>query len=355
MNDMRTLLTDTARRIFEDQCTQDILDAAQKGQWAQGLWDVLDEAGFTQVAVAETPAESRERWGDALALLREAGFYAVPLPLSEMFLASSLVTRAQKAIPAGLLTMGDPTKSRVRVNRRGSQWVASGTVARVPWARFAAQVLVAVHDADETRWALIPVAAGQLQEDNNLAGEPRDTLTLHEVAVAADRLYALPPEMDTATIYRLGAATRIMMMAGALDRVLALTLRHAQERTQFGRPIGRFQAIQQEIAMMAAEVAAAIASADAVAGIEESGGDDALAVAAAKVRAGQACGVAAATAHQVHGAMGFTEDYRLHHFTQRLWSWRDEYGNEAFWAKKLGHMLIAGGADTMWAQISAAP
>lgn len=352
MNEMRTLLADTARRIFEDRCTPEILSAAQHGQWAQSLWDVLEEAGFTQVSVAETPAEGGERWGDALALLREAGFYAVPLPLSEMFLAASLITQAGGVIPEGLLTLGDPAQSRMTLNRRGQHWFASGTVARVPWARFAAHVMVAVQDADELRWAIIPIADGKLQWDNNLAGEPRDTITLQDVEVPEDRLDVLPSGMDAKTVYRLGAATRIMMIAGALDRVLALSVLHAKERTQFGRPIGRFQAIQQEIAIMAAEVAAAMASADAVLGIEERGNDDTLAVAAAKIRVSQACGAVSAAAHQVHGAMGFTEEYRLHHFTQRLWSWRDEYGNEGFWAKKLGQILISGGADAMWSQIS---
>ena len=72
------------------------------------------------------------------------------------------------------------------------------------------------------------------------------------------------------------------------------------------------------------------------------------AVAAAKVRVGEAAGAGAAVAHQVHGAMGFTFEHRLHQFTRRLWSWRDEYGQESEWAIRLGRLVAADGADALW-------
>ena len=44
---------------------------------------------------------------------------------------------------------------------------------------------------------------------------------------------------------------------------------------------------------------------------------------------GEAAGIGAAIAHQMHGAIGFTQEHQLHYLTRRLWSWRDEFGNEA--------------------------
>jgi acyl-CoA dehydrogenase len=46
--------------------------------------------------------------------------------------------------------------------------------------------------------------------------------------------------------------------------------------------------------------------------------------------------VVARLAHQIHGAIGVTEEHRLRQVTLRLWSWREEYGNEAFWEARLG-------------------
>jgi acyl-CoA dehydrogenase len=130
-------------------------------------------------------------------------------------------------------------------------------------------------------------------------------------------------------------------------------VQYAGERVQFGRPIGRFQAVQQNLAVLAGQAAAATAAAEAA--IEAAAqGLDALAIAAAKIRAGEAAGIGAAIAHQVHGAIGFTQEHSLHHATRRLWSWRDEFGSEAFWSRKLGATVAAAGADRLWQSITAA-
>jgi alkylation response protein AidB-like acyl-CoA dehydrogenase len=73
-----------------------------------------------------------------------------------------------------------------------------------------------------------------------------------------------------------------------------------------------------------------------------------LFIAAAKIRAGQSAGKAAELAHQLHGAIGFTDEHELHLYTRRLWSWRDEYGSESYWSTRLGEILVRGGADAFW-------
>jgi acyl-CoA dehydrogenase len=80
----------------------------------------------------------------------------------------------------------------------------------------------------------------------------------------------------------------------------------------------------------------------------------ALAVAAAKIRAGEAAGKVAEIAHQVHGAIGFTHEHSLHRLTRRLWSWRDEFGTESHWSRELGRAVMAAGVDALWPMITAA-
>ena len=58
--------------------------------------------------------------------------------------------------------------------------------------------------------------------------------------------------------------------------------------------------------------------------------------------------VVARLAHQVHGAIGFTQEHKLHHLTRRLWAWRDEAGSELHWSRVLGTELLARGADGLW-------
>ena len=132
------------------------------------------------------------------------------------------------------------------------------------------------------------------------------------------------------------ALARAVQLAAALEQVLAWTVQYAGERQQFGRPLGKFQAIQMELAEMAGEVTAVTALTDAAVQALDRGENVVLAAAAAKVRAGAAVEVVARLAHQVHGAIGFTQEHKLHHLTRRLWSWRDEAGSELVWSRVLG-------------------
>jgi alkylation response protein AidB-like acyl-CoA dehydrogenase len=197
----------------------------------------------------------------------------------------------------------------------------------------------------------ISVGAASFGAGSNLAGEPRDDLAAAAaVAVPAP----LPAGIDPGALLRQGALFRAAQMAGAMEAALALSTAYANDRIQFGRPIAKFQAIQQQLALLAEEAAAALvaveSAATAVAGGLRSAG---LAVAAAKIRAGEAAGKVAEIAHQVHGAIGFTEEHALHRLTRRLWSWRDEFGNEADWSLALGRELTAAGAEALWPAITA--
>jgi len=81
---------------------------------------------------------------------------------------------------------------------------------------------------------------------------------------------------------------------------------------------------------------------------------DQLSIAMAKSRAGEAAATVAGMAHQVHGAIGFTFEHTLHHFTRRLYAWRDEFGTEAHWSGWLGARFIAGGDKAFWPTVTAA-
>jgi acyl-CoA dehydrogenase len=146
-------------------------------------------------------------------------------------------------------------------------------------------------------------------------------------------------------------------MAGALEAILDLAVTYANERVAFARPIAKFQAVQHNLARLAGEVAAAVAAAgsaaDAIA--HACVFDEAvfLEAAAAKIRVGEAVGEGAAIAHQVLGAIGFTQEHTLHRFTRRLWAWRDDFGNESAWAVKLGSLVAANGADGLWPMLAA--
>jgi len=150
----------------------------------------------------------------------------------------------------------------------------------------------------------------------------------------------------------LGAFARSAQIAGALDAALAIAVGYVNERQQFGRPLGKFQAVQQSLATFACEAAAANCAAMGAAQALDRG-DATFEVAAAKLRANRAVGVGTTVAHQVHGAIGFTEEYGLHQLTRRLWRWRSDFGNDAHWSRVLGNLVVDGGPEAFWPNLTA--
>ena len=180
----------------------------------------------------------------------------------------------------------------------------------------------------------------------NMAKEPRDTVTVSGNPVARKEL-----NNATQIAQHLGALARAAQMAGALGWVLRTSVDYANDRVQFGRALGKFQAIQQQLAVLSTEAAAA----DHAAVVAFTAMDKSLPemeIAIAKVRAGEAAGTAAGIAHQVHGAIGFTREHALHTATRRLWSWRAEFGAEREWAARLGRAALEQGSEQLWPMIA---
>ena len=159
-----------------------------------------------------------------------------------------------------------------------------------------------------------------------------------------------------ARLDQMGAVARACQMAGALETALHITAEYTQAREAFGRKIAKFQAVQQNLARLAGEVAAALTASGSAAETLEThahGGDAVfLEVAAAKIRCGEAVETGAAIVHQAHGAIGWTQEHVLQRFTRRMWGWRDDFGAEAHWAERLGTHVAKAGADALWPMLT---
>jgi acyl-CoA dehydrogenase len=336
MNELRAILADSVGRLLGDLVTPELLQAAEEdGGWPTALWEALDAGGLTRALLPENRGGAGGSWGDVQVVLRAAGRFAAPVPLGETILAGWLLGQAGLDVPDGPLTVAPGDE--LAVDDTGAR--VTGTAANVPWGRNAGHVVALTKNGHV---ALVAAAAARVAAGRNLAREPRDTLTFTD-APAATTAASLAGD----TVWRLGALLRAAQMAGALDALLARTVRYANERVQFGKPIGRFQAIQHALAVLAEQVAAAgVAVEVAFRALER--GDAMVEIAAAKVRAGEAAEVGAAIAHQVHGAIGFTYEHTLHFTTRRLWAWRGEFGGESHWAAILGREAASRGGAGLW-------
>ncbi len=313
-NDTQTMLADTCTRLFTHQVTPALIEAAEKGTWPVALWQMLEENGLTLPQIPESRGGAGGEWGDAHVVLVAAGRFAVPLPLPETMIGAWLLSASGLKVPLGPLAVAP------------------------------------VRPADTL--TLVAGGSAKAEPDVNLAFEPRDTLTWSgaPVLAAAPAGEALPVD----ALRLAGALARSAQMAGGLEFLLAQSVKYVTERVQFGRPLASFQAIQHQLALLAGHTAAAgMAAQRAFAAMDTAtGGDAAFEIAAAKIRTGEAAGLGAGIAHQCHGAIGFTYEHSLHFVTRRLWSWRAEFGAEAYWAAALGREVAARGADALWPHVT---
>jgi acyl-CoA dehydrogenase len=354
--DLQSIILETARRIFSDYVTPETLMGAAHGVFPEELWSRLEQNGFTVVD------EDGLTYADGLALLQVAGYYAVPVPLAESILASKIISDLKFELPKGVLTVGLVPDGPVTVEETPDGILINGQWRDVPWAR-RADVIVLWIPYTNGRGCVVLVNKEDIIIDahTNLASEPMDRVFLENV-VLNDYVFVEESHRD---LLAHGALTRIMQAGGVLERMLDMTVQYAGERSQFGRAIAKYQAVQQQIAEMACETAAFRAIANKARKTIESAedesnshvvqfveagtgealqqkwnGNDVVKYAAlAKIRFAQAAQVCTTHAHQIHGAMGITEEYILHHFTRRVWSYRHEVGNERVWSNVLARAM----------------
>ncbi|HZH46488.1 MAG TPA: acyl-CoA dehydrogenase family protein [Roseococcus sp.] len=325
MSELRSILSDQLDRLLADQGGTEVLRAVEAGQWPTGLWEACSAQDLPLALVPEAAGGVGLSWGDAAALWQVLGRHGAPVPLGEAMLGGWLLAQAGIEVPGGLLAL------------------SLGGAA--PFGRHAARLVL----AEGGRIALHGAALARAGA--NVGREPRDEMRPGQPIARGLLSNEAGPRAGLLGLALLRAA----LIAGALERALALAVEWANTRKQFGRAIGKFQAVQQLLAGMASEVAAVqVAVAHAARAVDARGLDAAaFEIGCAKVVAGEAAGQGAAVAHQVFAAIGITEDHELHHFTRRLWSWRDEAGSEARWAAEIGQAALARGGENLWADLTA--
>lgn len=322
---------------------------------ATKLWQQVVDQGLPGALIPEEAGGSGASWLEVSPVLRAIGYWSAPLPLSETMLASILLARAGLEVPEEPITL-------IQTGRLGDLAFSAkgrlkGRAFNVPWAR-------------SCRWAVVSNGVGQLalvdlrqstvslEAGSNFASEERDILHFTDTRINAIGQLRIADVQEPVWLF--GALIRACMLVGALESSLDKAVGYANERAQFGKAIGKFQAIQQQLAQMAGAIGAArmatqvaLRSACEVL-LAEAGSLNSLAfdVAVAKVCAGEAATLATSIAHQVHGAIGFTHEHNLHFTTRRLWSWRDEFGSDSQWAEVLGQAAIAAGGKGFWAGLT---
>ena len=343
-----SIVAETAARIFADLADPQTVNRAKDEAWKAPLWRAIEESGLALAWVPDELGGSGASVADGFAVLSAAGRCALAAPLAETLLAGWLLARAQISSPTGAMTVA-PVRPHDRI-ALAVDGTLSGSARAVPFASAASHIAVLAESSKGDAIALVAVKDCRVTSGRGLGGDASDTVVFDNVKPL--RVAPAPAGLDRDALMLMGSVVRAVETAGALEAILAMAVAYANERVAFERKIGKFQAVQQNLARLAGEVAAALAvsgsAADAMSQMEAL--DDAifLEAASAKIRCAEAAQEGAAIAHQVFGAIGFTKEHVLHRFTLRMLGWRDDFGNESHWAAELGRRVAARGADEFW-------
>lgn len=323
-DDISSIIEDQFTKLLEQNVDRTAIEAAEGAGIQATLWQTIEEAGVPLAMVSETQGGIGLGAAVTLKLISLCAYHALPLPLGETMLVAGLLDRTLEG-PATFAS------------------VSNGLATRVAFGADAEHVLC----NNKTGWTLVSAKEITARRGTNLAEEARDDL---ELDLSKGEKVVVPDWLAPDDIKAIGALIRSAQMRGAMKRAVDMSLAHARERTQFGRPIAKFQAVQHMLADAAGQLVAAGALVDNAA--EAWGhGDFVFRVALAKSRAGLAAGKVAEVAHQVHAAMGFTRDHDLNFYTRRLWAWREEFGNEQIWQERIGREICAQGGAALWPRI----
>ncbi|MCA3182717.1 MULTISPECIES: acyl-CoA dehydrogenase family protein [unclassified Cupriavidus] len=318
---MDDIYANALETVLRDHCTPAVVRAIEAGDVpaASALWTQLDASGFADSLLPDAGLGLR----DMLPLLWITGQYATPLPLGQTIFARAVLHAAGVAIPDGPISLASfGWQARTRV--------ADGATAGWFLAQRAGRAWLVQRDAAGVPPTVMPT------------GAHRDLTVSIASTDAPASAFALPP----GTLQIMGAALHAAQMAGAIARVFDLTLQYANDRVQFGRPVGKFQAIQHQVSVMAEQVAATRMAAQ-IAFQGDGWLPHRMHAAIAKFGASDAVASVTSMAHAVHGAIGITAEYDLQLYTRRLHAWRVADGSEQFWAREIGQSAIAANAGAV--------
>lgn len=307
------MFADAVEKILIDHCTPAVVRAIERGASPTRLWSTLSDAGFLDLMTVEGVTLD-----SLFPIFTSLGRYAVPVPVGQTIAARALL--AGGSVPDGLVTLSGCGR-READGSVTAPMTAFGLLSDIALVSVGSELLVC-----DVRLATRVPCGGR--------GSLCASLTWRKDDVPASI------SARGADVRAFNAALHAAAMAGSMERVFSMTLAYCNDRVQFGKAIGKFQAVQHQLSVMAEQVAAAGIAAER-AFCSTSQVPELLPAAMAKARASMAAPLVAAAAHALHGAIGITEEFDLQLYSRRLHEWRVIEGAETYWNRSIGETVLS--------------
>lgn len=315
---------DAVRTFLAKECPPEVVRAAWDGK-PTDLWPRLADMGVVGMTAPEEHGGLGMDELDLVLVLEEAGRAALPEPLLE---------HTAVAIPA-LRDAGGKLAGRRLPEAASGETIVTVGLGPAPLIVNAERATLLLDDHDGCIH-LVDCAVCDIT--------PRPSVDrAHPVATVA---WSAEKETklegaDADLAFDRAALAASAQLVGLAGRMIDMAVEYAKEREQFGRAIGSFQAVQHHLAdaQLRLEFARPVVyrAAHAVARGEP---DRPLHVSMAKAHAGDAADLAARTALQVHGAVGYSWEHDLHLFMKRAWALAASWGDSAWHRRRVGHWVL---------------
>jgi acyl-CoA dehydrogenase len=323
------VLADQLGRMLDDYCDRTAIHDARSNIFPAAMWHEMDNMGLLTALSPEKQGGSGLAIEEMYPIFALLGYHGVAAPVVETMIANHVLGIFGVAAHSGPQGI---TADTAILEANGE---LSGQVRAIGGHRCDKLVLVA-HNGDHEAVCIVERAEG-CPEFVDLAGSP---LAISNQRRRAGGRNAMLPLL---------AAVRSAQIAGLLRRLLEMSIGYALQRRQFGKTISQFQAVQHMLARLAAE--AERSGAAAKLGLKLLASEPIFGAAVAKSVGSDAAMSGAALAHQIHGAIGLTEEFDLGHFTQLLRQFSLDAGSASYWTELAGRQLIDADGKDLWSSI----
>jgi alkylation response protein AidB-like acyl-CoA dehydrogenase len=330
------LMAGAFRELTADICAPPQLRAVFDGgdTQAEARWERLAEMGLFGVLAPEAAGGMGLGDADFVLLAQEAGYAALPEPLAEQAGVAVPALQALGAIPAAaaLLPQLASGEARIAVSHPRNLWV-NVPPGLTHWLLCAPDAVHLCAAGAVTAVAQASVDAGRRLFHAAPAPQSQAALV---TGVAATEF--------SERIESRGALYAAAQCLGVAERLLELSVAYAKERLQFGKPIGSYQAIKHHLATVAVKLEFARAAVYAAVAHAGHGAPRSLAaISHAKLAAGDAADLAARSAIQVHGAMGYSWEVDVHFYMKRAWALAGAWGDRSYHARRVQALVCGDG------------
>jgi len=366
LTETQELIKASAKEFLEEKSDPAIVRAVADGdsEAIASLWKDIVELGWPSLTISEEHGGAGLTFSDLAVLLEELGASLAPTPIVESSISSWTIERfAPDALKADLLPKvaeGDilitpaiverdaswnPEDSKLAATKSGSSLVITGEKRFVAFAEQATHALTLVRtDYDEPALIVVPIWKSDGVEQSPLkhsSGVPVSSLSFNELEVPETNIIATGDKAIEAAneLIAAGGVARSAQLAGLGRAVVDATVEYTANREQFGVPVGSFQAVQHHLAEMAISAKQVNHLVHSAAWSFSQEGYSVDTAAQAKIAASDKIAALCWTAHQCHGAIGFTWEHDLHLYTRRALAWKTDYGDSTFHKSKLANAI----------------